>query len=77
MVGESLQWRTELRYRYVCLTVEGRGVFPRPSEVAADGEACADRRREIMHVIGHANAQYSSAELQGMCFKCTLPSPIA
>jgi hypothetical protein len=25
MVWESLQWRTELRYRYACLTVEGRG----------------------------------------------------
>ena len=43
------------------------GVFPRPSEVIADGEACVDRRRKVMHVIGHADAQYSSAKLQGMC----------
>ena len=63
MVGKSVQWRTELRYRYGCLTV---GVFPRPSEVIADGEACADRRRKVMHVIGHADTQHSSAKFQGM-----------
>ena len=76
MVGESVQWRTELRYRYACLTVEGRGCSHVQSEVAADGEACGDRRREVMHVIGHADTQHSSAQLQGMCFMCTVPSPI-
>jgi hypothetical protein len=52
-------------------------VFPRPSEVAADGETCGDRRREVVHVIGHADPQHSSAQLQGMCFMCTVPSLIS
>lgn len=48
-------------------------VFPRSSEVAADGETCGDRRREVVHVIGHADPQHSSTKLQGMFYMCTVP----
>jgi hypothetical protein len=76
MVGESLQWRTELWYRCAYLTVEGRGYPHVQARWLLMGEAFGDRGRKVVHVIGHADAQYSSAKLQGMCFMCTVPSGI-